>query len=308
MPYAIQAVTANQAVHYIAAACGFTSLVLLWLALLWGIMLRNGWTFTRVRHSTVYATHMSIALFGLSLGLVHAGAQPAAPNGPFVDFEDGHIRVLDLFVPFINPIDPIGIGIGVLALELFVAATLSLTVQKMLGFSRWRSVHQLTYVAYIGVVAHVLISGSDIDAWWAWGSVVLTLVILGGVWFITTAGGTSVRARMNSATGSTQFATELTVNVNAGKCARFGFCEQEAPEVFKLRSNGRLAYRAAVSEEHADALVRAVEVCPARAISLNRIPTSVVLSEPPADPDGGPDSGPRANNVASLAGRRGGAR
>ena len=53
-------------------------------------------------------------------------------------------------------------------------------------------------------------------------------------------------------------------------CARFGFCEQEAPELFALRNDGRLAYHAIVDEDSSSRPSRAARACPARAIALSQ--------------------------------------
>ena len=58
-----------------------------------------------------------------------------------------------------NPLDPIGIGIGSSALELMIATAFSVVIQKKLGYSRWRALHALNYVAFMLVAAHILISG-----------------------------------------------------------------------------------------------------------------------------------------------------
>src|SRR5690606_4814922 len=88
---------------------------------------------------------------------------------------------------------------------------------------------------------------------------------------------------------------EITVSVNSQRCVQFGFCEHEAPDVFQLRSDGRLAYRATVSTEEASAVIRAAEVCPARAILLIRVPTSVMTARPeePLDHPPEPPTPPR---------------
>ena len=126
-----------QTVHSVAATVGFTSWLLLWSALVLGLAVRNGWASTRVRHSTVHAVHMTLALLGLTLGVVHGAAQLAAPNGI--------VRLVDLAVPFVNPSDPVGVGAGALSLELLLAGALSVPLRKRLGHARWRAVHALTY-------------------------------------------------------------------------------------------------------------------------------------------------------------------
>jgi ferredoxin len=64
----------------------------------------------------------------------------------------------------------------------------------------------------------------------------------------------------------------VTVNVDPVRCARFGYCEHEAPEVFQLRREGRLTYQDRVPVDEIDPVIRAVEICPARAISLGKMP------------------------------------
>lgn len=64
----------------------------------------------------------------------------------------------------------------------------------------------------------------------------------------------------------------VVVNVDPVRCARFGYCEHEAPKVFQIRREGRLTYRARVRAGEIDPVVRAAEVCPARAITLGRMP------------------------------------
>lgn len=64
----------------------------------------------------------------------------------------------------------------------------------------------------------------------------------------------------------------VTINVDPVRCARFGYCEHEAPYAFQLRGEGRLTYKDKVPVDQIDPVIRAAEVCPARAISLGRMP------------------------------------
>ena len=83
----------------------------------------------------------------------------------------------------------------------------------------------------------------------------------------------------------------LTVEVNPNKCARFGFCEHEAPDVFYLESDGRFGYDTLVPVEKMEQVVSAMDVCPRRAIKV-KIPKSVDALAPPPAPDL-PDDGRR---------------
>lgn len=257
---------AQQSVHLIAATVGFLSYGILWISVIWGVVLKNGWAFTRVRHATVYGIHQIMTLLGLTLGVVHGFAQLAVPGGP--------VRLVDQFVPFANPQDPIGIGLGVIALELMVALALSVLVQRWLGHHRWRKLHMLGYLAYVLLTAHVLMSGSDT------GSMLVRLPIIASLLAVVALAAASLQggrmSRRPGASGSN--AADVVLNVDPGRCVRYGFCAHEAPALFRLRSDGRMNYRAAVPAEHVDDALRAAEACPARAIMIGRRPTAVVMA------------------------------
>ncbi len=81
----------------------------------------------------------------------------------------------------------------------------------------------------------------------------------------------------------------LTVEVNPNKCARFGFCEHEAPTVFYLESDGRFGYQAVVPVSQMEEVISAMDVCPRRAIKV-KIPADYdpLATPPPPDlPDDG---------------------
>ena len=129
--------TAQDSVHLVAATIGFVSYAALWGGTLWGTVLRSGWATSRLRHQTVYSVHMHVILLGLTLGIVHGIVQMVAPYGK--------VRAIDVVVPFIDRADPIGVGLGVLALELMIATALSVLIQRKLGYARWRALHSLGY-------------------------------------------------------------------------------------------------------------------------------------------------------------------
>jgi ferredoxin len=258
----------TQSAHLIAASVGFTSFFLIWISVIWGLILRNGWVSTRLKHSTIHGTHMITAIMGLTLAVVHAGGQLAVPFGI--------VRVADEFIPFNNPSDPIGIGVGVISLEIMIAAAVSVMIQRRMGYNRWRALHALNHVAFILLVAHILVSGSDVAPKPVWGTVIGLWVVTVIVWASTLRRSAEVRQAVGEKLGVTSRRSEVIVSVDSNKCARFGFCEQEAPDVFSLMDDGRLSYRVSLPVEQVNDVVRAIDVCPRRAIALNRTPTAVV--------------------------------
>jgi ferredoxin/DMSO/TMAO reductase YedYZ heme-binding membrane subunit len=267
--------TAQDSVHLIAATIGFVSYAALWAGTLWGSVLRSGWAASRLRHQTVHGIHMHLILLGLTLGITHGLVQIVAPYGK--------VRAIDVVVPFIDRADRIGVGLGVLSLELMIATALSVLIQRKLGYARWRALHSLGYLSFTMVAAHLLISGSELYP------AAVRMAIAGSWALVVVAGVSTVTsvARMPRAAldrlSRRHRVEEVTVSVDPGKCGSFGFCEHEAPGIFTLRSDQRLAYRSVVSSDHAEAAMRAAVVCPARAIKLGRLPATVVVSQPGAD-------------------------
>jgi ferredoxin len=72
----------------------------------------------------------------------------------------------------------------------------------------------------------------------------------------------------------------ISIEVNPNKCARFGFCEHEAPDVFYLESDGRFGYQALVPLEKKEQVITAMDVCPRRAIKV-KLPKGHDALSPP---------------------------
>jgi ferredoxin len=87
--------------------------------------------------------------------------------------------------------------------------------------------------------------------------------------------------------GTSRIRGKIVVEVNPNKCARFGFCEHEAPDVFYLQSDGRFGYQGTVPVERLEEVVQAMDVCPRRAISL-KIPKGADAPKVPmrVEPEG----------------------
>ncbi|MEA2461907.1 MAG: hypothetical protein QOH90_2084, partial [Actinomycetota bacterium] len=211
-------------------------------------------------------------------GWIHALTQLANPIGT--------VYLIDEFVPFANVDDPIGIGVGVVATELMTAVLVSVPLQRRLGHGRWRSIHVLTYASFTLIAGHVLLSGSDVGPLYAkvpivglWLSTLVLWLGLSG-WNRTAARTSADGAGRDQRVGSAEVA------VDADKCARFGFCEQEAPAVFELRGDGRLGYRKSVPADQIAEVNRAVQVCPARAIKMKRVGPRMEPYDQPAGANG----------------------
>lgn len=263
----------------IANGSAFLSYFLLWAAIVWGILLRNGWALTRIRHSTVYAIHQVIALMGLVLGGVHAAALELARGD--------QIRWVDTVVPFADnlgifghseryyydlaatPVNRFAVSLGVLGLEIMIVAAASIVVQRRIGYSRWRGLHSLTYAAFSLVVAHVMMTGATVGPVWIWASVSASWVSTLVLWLLAPRLMALFDGPLGQALGfSGSPKPAMLVDVDTRVCGRAGFCTHAAPNVFRLRGNGKLVYRARITLDEVEAVSQAVQACPVRAITL----------------------------------------
>ncbi|GAA3384490.1 4Fe-4S domain-containing protein [Cryptosporangium minutisporangium] len=289
---------AAAAVHVVAAAVGFASTIALWLSIIIGIVLGRSWSLPWIKHTSLKNLHMTFAIGGLALGIVHGLAQLAAPGT--------YVRWIDQFIPFLNPTKPIGVGLGTLCLQMFLAIALSVPIQRKLGHARWRMIHSTAYMAYTVTAGHLIFAGSEVKGWVTWAVVASWLVII-GLWF-STSGKFGKQVGAAAMDIADKRASTTTVNVNPHACARFGFCEHEAPEVFQLKGNGRLAYRTTVEPHEVDQVYSAIKICPARAISMTGPGVPFDLTVPPGAQETGAPVGvgpaPVAGPVSPAADNR----
>jgi sulfoxide reductase heme-binding subunit YedZ len=257
--------TAAQSVHLVAASVGFFSVFLLWISVVSGTTMSQLWTVSWIKHSSLSALHKSTAVLGLTLGIVHGLAQLAVPNGS--------VRVIDEVVPFANKVDPIGVGFGTIATELLIAIALSAAIQRRIGHHRWRALHSIAFATFTITIAHAWFAGSDVHL-----PVALALYAFWGVAAAAWLAGSprigamldALRERKQRDLPDAEPDLRPAVHVDPEACVRFGFCEQEAPALFRLTGRGRLAYRSPGSPQESEDAARAAAACPARAIKLAR--------------------------------------
>ena len=160
----------SQSLDLVLSTLGFVSFGLLWLGVVTGFLLRGSWRPPLLSSSALQGLHGATSGVGLSLGAVHAAGQLAVPGTS--------ITVLELVVPFADQDDRIGTGVAVVGSEVLLAVALSVIVQRWWGAARWRSLHLFSYAAFMLIVAHVLISGTDVTPVRVW------LPVL-GAWLVT---------------------------------------------------------------------------------------------------------------------------
>jgi DMSO/TMAO reductase YedYZ heme-binding membrane subunit len=153
------------------------SALLAYLALtgsvVYGLLLSTG-LLDRFAHRTVsFTLHQDLSAIGVSLALIHAAVLMIDRSVPFTPSQ--------VLVPFSAPYRPIWVGIGQLALAVSLLVLLSFYVRKRIGQKRWRQVHYLSFLAFLGATVHGLMAGTDTAAR---GFVVAYAVLLAVVTFL----------------------------------------------------------------------------------------------------------------------------
>ncbi len=67
----------------------------------------------------------------------------------------------DLLISFIGPYRAFAVGLGVIALWLTLAITISFSLRKLIGNKAWLWLHYTSYIAFGLVTVHVLLAGTD---------------------------------------------------------------------------------------------------------------------------------------------------
>jgi len=81
---------------------------------------------------------------------------------------------------------------------------------------------------------------------------------------------TAAGAAASASASATAASGEVRVSVHNGHCHKYAICQQEAPEVFRLRSDTRLDYDTHPPAELTGQVRQAARLCPMQAISLQQ--------------------------------------
>jgi ferredoxin/DMSO/TMAO reductase YedYZ heme-binding membrane subunit len=266
-------------IREVAALSARVAYVLMCFTLCWGIFTATGWVRRVTGHQAIRSGHMMLAVLTLATGVTHAVV--------FLLLREQSLSITGISVPFGGRVRH---GLGILGLELMIAITLAVGLKRWVNYRRWLRFHQLAYAAFAMVVAHSwfgAIANGHLAVLWLGGITVLvpvvTLTVLRCLpprWLIragvlgaapaTSAGGTQEYTIAPPAEAN-GYATRLRVSVDNQRCKRYGICQSESPELFRLMEDGRLRYvRDADNEELAGAIA-AARSCPMRAIQLQEV-------------------------------------
>jgi hypothetical protein len=150
--------TNTRALWYLTRGFGLIALILLTVTMVLGLtqavrLARPGWP-----RFVISALHKNAALLAVALLVVHIVTAVLDSYAP--------IRIVDIFIPFVSSYRPLWLGLGAIAIDLFVALLVTSLLRERLGQRAWRAVHWAAYACWPLAVVHGLGTGSDTKLGW----------------------------------------------------------------------------------------------------------------------------------------------
>jgi sulfoxide reductase heme-binding subunit YedZ len=143
----------GQALWYLNRATGLVDLVLFTAVVVMGVFATSRRTLSWWPRFATVSLHRSLSLLAVLLLVVHVVTAVV----------DSYVSIgwLDALVPFAAGYRPFWVGLGTVALDLFVAVGLTSLLRFRIGPTAWRVVHLLAYAAWPVAVVHGLGTGTD---------------------------------------------------------------------------------------------------------------------------------------------------
>ena len=145
---------------FLSRGTALVSYSLLWLSMALGLAITNRMARLWPGGPAAYEIHEYSSLAGLAFGLFHG---LILMGDQYIHYTLGQV-----LIPFASQnYRPLWVGLGQSAFYIFGAVVVSFYARKKLGSKTWRLIHYLSFLAFVSVLVHGLMSGTDTDTFWA---------------------------------------------------------------------------------------------------------------------------------------------
>ena len=121
-----------------------------------------------------FSLHQDLASIGVGLAGVHGMLLALDKSVPFT--------LAQIAVPGLAPYAPIWVAAGQVAFYLMAIVVGSFYLRRRIGQRAWRTLHYVTFLAFVGATMHGVMAGTDSGTPWAWwmyvGSTVAVVFLL----------------------------------------------------------------------------------------------------------------------------------
>lgn len=125
---------------------GLMTLTLLSLATFLGAVVSAQWHSWRFPEVTAISLHRNVSLLALVFLAIHV---LSTVLDSYVD-----VPISNAFIPFIGTYEPLWVGMGAIAFDLFLAVMITSWLRGRINARAWRWIHDLTYVCWVVAVVH----------------------------------------------------------------------------------------------------------------------------------------------------------
>ena len=187
-------ITQSTALWYTSRATGVVSLLLLTAVVLLGVLVNRQGRLPGLPRFVVTGLHRNLSLLGLAFVAIHV---ITAVLDPYVT-----IRIVAIVIPFASAYKAFWLGLGAISLDVVLALILTSLARARMSRRLWRSLHWLSYVAWVSALVHSLGSSNDLHSGvLLYMAIACTLAVIAAVaWRITHAGREIPREERAAAT------------------------------------------------------------------------------------------------------------
>ena len=143
---------------FLARITGLTAFAVLSLSVLSGEALRTSVLDFLAKNRAIRKLHDFTTPLWLPLLFAHLAAL-------LLD-RTAQIRPVDLVVPFVHPYAPylVPIGLGTIAFDIVMIVTVTSWLRSRMNNTLWMWIHRSSYVAFVAIFFHAVLSGTDFNA------------------------------------------------------------------------------------------------------------------------------------------------
>jgi sulfoxide reductase heme-binding subunit YedZ len=153
------ALVPNATLWYMARGTGFVSVIMLTLSIALGITTTMRWSAPRWPRFVTSTLHKNVSLLSVVFLALHIAGTLFDPVSP--------VHLVNAIVPFTGKYRPLGIGLGVVAVDLLAALVITSLLRQRIGYRIWRAVHWSAYACWPVAMLHGVNAGTDAATTWA---------------------------------------------------------------------------------------------------------------------------------------------
>ena len=251
----------------VATLSGRAAYVAMCLAACWGVLTATGWVRRVTGRAALRATHQVLATFAMVMAVTHAVS--------FLLLDNGSLAAYQLVVPLVGG-GEVRHALGVVGLELMLAASVTAALQRTVFYRGWLRLHRLAYAGVWLGAMHAWLGASasgHVAVVWLGGITVLmpavTLTVLRFLPPLLLVRVGVVEADPPPPRPVRDEPAGVRVAVDHGRCRHYALCQAQAPRVFRVLDDGRLRYARNPDADQAPQVRAAARVCPVRAIRVD---------------------------------------